>query len=205
MSENTQDQVQDQEVEAMGQMSEKDMLKQQARMMGIEFSNNIGVDALKAKIAEAMEKPAEPKNQVNPLVEPEPEVEAEAPKKSLRQEIRDRELALVRVRITNLDPSKKDRPGEILTVANKYIGTVRKYIPFGEQTDNGYHVPRCLLTMLQNKRFCQITVKKDPENPGRELVLTRWVREFAIEELEPLTRDELKKLATAQMAAGSVE
>lgn len=186
------------------QVSELDLLKQQAQMMGIEFSNNIGVETLRKRIAEAMAANKEAADQSH-----EAEVVATgkstAKVKSLRQTIVDREMRLVRCRIYNMDPLKKDKPGDIFTVANRYLGTVRKFIPYGEQTDGGYHIPYCLYKLLKSRKFVQIKVKKDPDNPGREIVTTREVREFNIEVLDPLTKEELKDLAQAQLAAGTVK
>lgn len=123
---------------------------------------------------------------------------------TVAEQIRADALKLVRVRITNLNPTKKDLPGEIISVSNRYIGTVRKYIPFGELTDDGYHVPQVLLDELVERKFNQIRRIKD-KRTGQETTHMRQVREFAIEILDPLTSEELEKLAAAQKAAGSID
>lgn len=190
--------------EDMPQVSELDLLKQQAQMMGIEFSNNIGVETLRKRIADAMaanKEAAEQTQETEVVATGKPTEKV----KSLRQTIVDREMRLVRCRIYNMDPLKKDKPGDIFTVANRYLGTVRKFIPYGEQTDGGYHIPYCLYKLLKSRKFVQIKVKKDPDNPGREIVTTRDVREFNIEILDPLTKEDLKDLAQAQLAAGTVK
>lgn len=197
MSENTQNPIDD---EAPVQMSELDLLKQQARMMGIEFSNNIGVETLRKKIEERTAEDAASST----VQEPEPQPEQPVCKKSLRDEIYEREMKLVRVRITNMDPMKAKRPGDYFTIANKYLGTVRKFIPYGEQTDNGFHIPHCLYQMLKDRKFAQVQIRKNPDT-GHESVVTRMVREFAIEVLDPLTPEEIKRLAQAQLASGSLE
>lgn len=197
MSENTQNPIDD---EAPVQMSELDLLKQQARMMGIEFSNNIGVETLRKKIEERTAEDAASST----VQEPEPQPEQPVRKKSLRDEIYEREMKLVRVRITNMDPMKAKRPGDYFTIANKYLGTVRKFIPYGEQTDNGFHIPHCLYQMLKDRKFAQVQIRKNPDT-GHESVVTRMVREFAIEVLDPLTPEEIKRLAQAQLASGSLE
>ena len=129
-----------------------------------------------------------------------PKVSKAAVNQALRDEIVAREMALVRVRIQNLDPKKANLPGEILTVANEYLGTVRKFIPYGEATDDGYHVPVCLLNQLKERTFVQIKTVKNKNGRGT-VTQTADVREFAIEVLPPLTPDELAKLASAQAAA----
>ncbi len=190
------------------------MLKSRATMMSIPFSNNIGIDALKQKILEKMEGTKSPDNEKEN--EPEEAVSYEAPvqmiqegqsnttgKLSLRQKIYNEAMALIRCRITNLDPKKKDLNGEIFTVANEYLGTVKKFIPYGEVTDNGYHIPKCLYDNLKEREFTNITSRKLPG--GKMITEYKDVREFAIEVLPPLTEKELAQLKTAQLASQGME
>lgn len=203
--------------------SELDLLKQRATLMGIAFSNNIGEETLRQRIADkqaeldAAASGAENTGEEGDTVQQEQgevnaleagasskeEVTTERPL-TLREKIRLEQMRLVRVRITCLDPKKKDLPGEILTVANEYLGTVRKFIPFGEVTDDGYHIPYCLYKMLDARKFLNIRTFKD-RRTGTIRVESGYVKEFALEVLDPLTPAELAKLATAQKAAGSVE
>lgn len=183
------------------QVDEMTILKQRATMMGIKFSNNIGLEALRKKVADAQEGITEQEQpEVNPLATATSAVQED--KLSMAQRIRLENTRLVRVRIQNLDPKKKDLPGEILTVANDYMGTVRKYVPYGEATDNGYHIPYCLYKLLKGRKFLHVSVKKGRN--GKERVEQQWVREFAIEILPQLTEEELKQLGQAQLAAGSL-
>lgn len=145
---------------------------------------------------------------VTPKTEPAPApaVElTEGQKKALARREKIREATkLVRLRITNLNPAKKDLPGEIFTVANGVIGTIRKYIPYGELTDDGYHVPYVIYQQLRDRRFLNIRTKKDPRT-GVNRPETSWAKEFALEILDPLTPEELERLRLAQAAAGSVD
>ena len=192
------------------QPSELDMLKSRAKLMGIAFSNNIGLDALKTKIEEHKQA-SEVKTQTQATAqtnEQQPEAQTENQKKksktvSLRTHLQKEKMKLVRLRITNLDPKKKDLPGEILTTGNEYLGTVRKFVPFGEATDNGYHVPYCLYEMLRDRKFLSIKTRKGPK--GQTIVEQQMVREFALEILPPLTEAELARLSAAQLSAGGVE
>lgn len=178
-------------------------LKERAISMGIGFSNNIGVDALKTKINDHLNgtktaaqdeapKVDEPLNQYDlPLNEvTDPAI--------LRERMYKENMYLVRCRITNLNPLKKDVTGEWVTVHNKFLGTVRKLIPFGESTDNGYHIPKILLEVLKERKFLSMKRKRGNENGTPE---QQWVKEFAIEELPPLTKEELEQLARQQAAA----
>jgi hypothetical protein len=217
---------------------ELSLLKQRATLMGIKFSNNIGVDSLRAKIKAKLEAedPAEQEDDgddgVEVVLTEDPAaakiraleaqiaslqagtasapVSAEvkpvsklAAKKNKRAAMRKEQMRLVRLRITNLNPAKKDLPGEIFTFANSVLGAVRKFVPYGEATDNGYHVPYCIYQQLKEREFLQIKTSKDSR--GREKIDTKWVREFALEELPQLTEVELARLAAQQAAAKGMD
>ncbi|QHJ78139.1 MAG: hypothetical protein [Caudoviricetes sp.] len=181
--------------------SELEVLKQRATLMNIKFSNNISVEKLREKIeaAQAKDEPEVKESAVNPLGEKQ---EAGVKKMTLGQKIRAEQTRLIRVRIQNLDPKKKDLPGEIITVANEYMGTVRKFVPFGEVTDNGYHIPYCIYEFLKERKFINITTRKGKN--GLPDIRATEAREFSIEVLPPLTESELAQLAQAQIAAGSL-
>lgn len=179
-------------------------LKERARTLGVVFSNNIGIDALRKKINDKMDGLKD--SEIEEAVEEAKEVVVRRESKAERdQKIRTQQqaeqLAMVRCRIYNLDPSKRDLQGEILTVANKYVGTVCKLIPFGEATENGYHIEKILYEELKNRKFQQIKTKTVN---GQIVVETRDVPEYNIEILAPLTADELRELALAQQAAERV-
>ena len=181
--------------------SELEVLKQRATLMNIKFSNNISVEKLREKIeaAQAKDEPEVKESAVNPLGEKQ---EAGVKKMTLGQKIRAEQTRLIRVRIQNLDPKKKDLPGEIITVANEYMGTIRKFVPFGEVTDNGYHIPYCIYEFLKERKFINITTRKGKN--GLPDIRATEAREFSIEVLPPLTEAELAQLAQAQIAAGSL-
>lgn len=194
--------------------NELDMLKQRARMMGIEFSNNIGLETLKAKIAAKRDGVEDPFPKTDTLdevsTEPNPAPLLEDPalpapkKEGLRQRLIRENMRLIRLRITNMDPKKKDLPGEVFTVANQYLGTVKKFIPYGEVTEDGYHVPYCLYKMLKARKFLNIRTFKDRKNNNEIKVEQSWAAEFALEVLPPLTKEEIIRLGAAQSAAGGL-
>jgi len=183
------------------------LLKDRAKLMGIKFSNNIRIESLREKIAAKIageEMPAEePMNKVNPLAAVGAAQEAPAVKQmTLRETLIKDQMKLVRLRIQNLDPKKKDLPGEVLCVANEYLGTVKKYIPYGEASDDGYHVPFCIFTELESRRFQNVRTYTDKAT-GQIRIESSWAREFSLEVLPPLTQAELAQLASAQAAAGN--
>ena len=179
------------------EVTELSLLKQRASMMGIVFSNNIGIEKLRERVNEKL---AEEVAEENVIKSAEKKVKA----KTLRQTIMEENMRMIRLRITNLDPKKKDLPGEIITVANEYLGTVRKFVPFGEVTEQGYHVPYCIYKLLKSRKFLNIRTVKNPADPLKPIIQQNWVNEFALEVLPQLTQEELDKLASTQAASGGV-
>lgn len=182
------------------------LLKKRADQIGVKYSNNIGLETLAERInnkLEGKEQKPEEESPPPPLVKPE-DAGKPAPK-TLREKLVQENMKLVRIRITCLDPKKKEWPGEIITVANEYLGTVRKYVPFGEATEEGYHVPYCIYKYLKARKFLNIRTYKDRKNQNQIKIESNWVPEFAIEVLPQLTKEELAKLAAAQTAAGGLD
>ena len=189
-------------------VDELTLLKERAKVMGIPFSNNISLETLRKRVADKMEGKDEAP-EVNALTG-DPEIaQAIAAKPldpkdnavALRKLMHAKQMRLVRVRITNMDPKKKDLPGEIWTVANEYLGTVRKFVPYGEQADDGFHIPYCLYRLLDSKRFLHIRDVKD-RTTGIVRQDKVWAKEFSLDVLPALSPGELDRLAAAQAAAG---
>ena len=189
-------------------VDELTLLKERAKVMGIPFSNNISLETLRKRVADKMEGKDEAP-EVNALTG-DPEIAHAMAAKPLNQKANEvalrklmyaKQMRQVRVRITNMDPKKKDLPGEIWTVANEYLGTVRKFVPYGEQTDDGFHIPYCLYRLLDSKRFLHIRDVKD-RTTGIVRQDKVWAKEFSLDVLPSLTQGELDRLAAAQAAAG---
>ena len=189
-------------------VDELTFLKERAKVMGIPFSNNISLETLRKRVADKMEGKDEAP-EVNALTG-DPEIaqamaakplDPKANAVALRKLMHATQMRQVRVRITNMDPKKKDLPGEIWTVANEYLGTVRKFVPYGEQTDDGFHIPYCLYRLLDSKRFLHIRDVKD-RTTGIVRQDKVWAKEFSLDVLPTLTQGELDRLAAAQAAAG---
>lgn len=174
-----------------------EQLKQKADTLGITYSSRIGLDALRAKVEAAMADPKDEVESVSDVPKLKAETKAEAAAR-FRQDILMEEMRLIRVRITNLNPSKKELTGEIFTVANKFIGIVKKFVPYGEVTDDGYHIPNVIYKQLKEREF--LSVKTRTVN-GQIHVEQRWAKEFALEVLDQLDQRALDKLAAAQAAS----
>lgn len=181
---------------------EKSVIRARLKMMGINPSNNASVETLRAQLESAMagnpqsnEKPTE----VMPGTPAKPKA---AKKVSLHQILRDKAFKLRRVRITCHNPNKRDLPGEFITVGNNFMGTIKRYVPFGEATDGGWHIEQAIYDLLKARQYVDIRTKQD-KRTGHIEVTTRLATEFGIEDLPDLTPAELKKLGTAQLVAGT--
>ena len=162
-------------------MTELETLKAQATEMGIQFHANIGVEALKAKIAaREAEPPAEPLSENDRI-----------------RKMREDALKLVRVIVTPMDVLKKDYLGEILSVSNSVLGTVKKLVLFNEP----YHLPQILVDELREKKCQVFTSRKENNNLIREAKL---INAYGIQVLPPLTEQELEDLRKSQLARSSV-
>lgn len=166
------------------------LLKERADKLGIKYSGNIGVDTLRAKVNERLEADNLKK-------------ELSTNKALLRQTVRKEQLKLVRIRLAVMNPAKRNWKGEIFTVANSVIGTVKKFVPYNPKFyENGYHVPYCIYTMLRDKKFLNITTQQ--KGPRIE-VHTDLAPEFSIEVLPQLTKEELAQLAADQRAGNRID
>lgn len=178
------------------QLDELTLLKQRAQTLGIKFHPSIGLESLRSKVSAALtgedaEEAAE---------EPVPEAPAAESRIQMRNRLRKEASALVRVRVTCMNPNKKEWKGEIFTVSNSVVGTFRKYVQFN--TEEGWHVPQIILNMLKARQFQTFYTIKNER--GVAVRKGKLVPEFAVEVLPPLTEKELLELSRRQALAGGV-
>jgi len=176
-------------------VNELETLKARADKLGISYHPSIGVEKLREKIRDA-------------LAEGDPTQEAgdagATPEKETRNQrvarLRKEASKLVRIRVTCMNPNKKEWEGEIFTASNSVVGTFKRYVPFN--ADEGWHVEQIILNQIK-QRECQVFVKKRGPN-GLQTSEGKLIKEFAVEVLPALTEKELKELAQRQaMASGS--
>ena len=167
-------------------VSELDILKQQADTLGIKYSPNIGVETLKNKISAVIEAPVEEKT--------------ETQKVDARQALWNDAMRLVRLEIHNVNPAKSSLKGEFYTVANKIIGKVTKFVPYGD-AGKSYHVPNCIYQLLEEKKY--LAFRDDSSAPNGKK--TELIPEFNNKVLPPLTQEELEELKKAQLAGNHID
>lgn len=180
-------------------------MKARADMLGVKYHPSISLEKLREKVNAALadqespvddddDAPAEAPTAPAPVVRQETEGERRKRKKLEAAE-------LIRIRVTCMNPAKKEWDGEIFTAGNSVVGSFTKYVPFN--ADEGWHVPRIIYKqMLQ--RQCQVftTVTDHRGNKSRK---GKLIKEFAIEVLPQLTKEELEELARRQAMAKSID
>ena len=179
-----------QEVNENSAEEELKSLKQRAKVLGISHSPNIGVEALDAKIKEHMAALEEHNTTTDEGVS------AKLLKARERKAAQNKAKRLIRVRITNMNPVKKAHEGEIFTVSNNLVGTIRRMVPFGV----AWHVESMLLNVIKERQM-QVHVKKRNKANGQEYTETKLVPEFSVEVLPPLSEKEIKDLSRRQQMA----
>ena len=184
----------EQELDEAAQLAatELENLKSRAEKLGVKFHPSISAEKLREKIKAHQADGEGEAGEVGPKAEDTTE-NPSLKKLRLKREA----LKLVRVRITCMNPAKKEWEGEIITVANNAVGTVKRYVPFN--IEDGWHVEHILLEQLR-ERQCQIFVT-EKDSRGNKVRKGKLIREFAIEVLDPLTEEELAELAQRQAMA----
>lgn len=177
------------------EVSELETLKAQADVMGIKYSENIGVETLRKRIADRLGN-ADTKNAEEEYTE-----EASKPVAKTRdiKAIRDDALKLIRVRVVPMDSNKRDYHGDVFSAGNNAVPTVKRYIPFNEIT----HIENILYKQLKAKKYLYFVSKKHPN--GVESRESRSANAYNIEVLPPLTPAELEELKKSQLMRGSID
>jgi hypothetical protein len=189
--------------------AELEALRSKADLLGVQYHPSIGYEKLLEKIrAHEAAAEAAANGQKNtgagepaadtPAVSQAAAVETQAQK--LRR-LREDATKLVRIRLTCLNPAKKEWPGEIITAGNSVLGSFKKFVPFAG-ADDGYHVPNIIFQVLKD-RTCPVYYTDKSLN-GVGVRRHRLIKEFAIEVLPQLSREEIDELARRQALAGSV-
>jgi hypothetical protein len=172
---------------------ELSVLKERADMMGLDYHPSIGVEKLRAKVlaAQSGEVAAVPEAS-------EPKAETA---NAMQMRLRNLANELLRIRVSCMNPAKKEWEGELFTAGNSVVGSFTKFVPFN--AEDGWHVQRIIYNQLK-ERQCQIfyTVK---DSRGNNVRKGKLIKEFAIEILPNLTPEELQELAQRQAMAKSID
>lgn len=171
--------------------AELESLKKKADLIGVKYSPNIGLDTLRERVREKLSESQETTTESS---------DSSMSKGSLRNTLRKEARKLVRIRVTCRNPHKKEWEGEIFTVANSMIGTVKRFIPFGVE----WHVESILYNLLKQKQYQKFYWEKHPKT-GQRVRKGKLEQEFDITVLPALTKKELEELKAKQQLAAAAE
>jgi hypothetical protein len=192
------------ETEETEVIDELALLKQRADIMGVAYHPNIGIDKLKAKLADKIEGVTDEQadEEIETINAAEQSTTALPVETAAEAKLRRKQeaLRLVRIRMTSMNPSKANMKGEIFSVGNAELGMIKKYVPFN--AEQGWHVPNIILEEIRQRKFINhFEVKIDGKNVNRH----RLIPEYAIEILPPLTETELNELKQRQLMQSAAQ
>lgn len=170
-----------------------EQLKARAERLGVGYHPSISARKLSEKLSAHLATLED--DEAEPVPSPLKETAGQTRKRLIEEQTR-----LVRVRVSCMNPFKKDWDGEIFTTGNSLVGTIKKFVPF--DNDEGWHIPQIMLNLLQ-ERECQLFVTQRTKN-GVPINQSKMVKEFSIELLPPLSMDEMKDLAQQQAMANRI-
>ena len=179
-------------------------LKAQADLMGIKYPVNANVKKM-VELIDEHKKSLEEEN--TETTSTSSTSVSQTPRTNKIGSVLDEAMKLIHVRVTVNNPSKQSREGEIISAGNAVIGFVSKFVPYQPAFyENGYHIPKIILDAMKEMKHTRYPKKKDRFNATMDdYDKARLVPDFTIEELPPLTEQELKELAEYQQANRTVE
>jgi hypothetical protein len=168
-------------------------LKARADMLGLTYHPSIGLEKLREKVNAALAPPAEEAKKS--------EVAAVETEGQRMNRLKREASKLVRIRVTCMNPAKKEWEGEIFSVGNSVVGAFTKYVPFN--AEEGWHVPHMIYQMICDRQ-CQVfyTVSDSRGNKTRR---GKLIKEFSVEVMPQLTAEELHDLAQRQAMSNSID
>ena len=179
------------------EIDELSILKERADLLGIKYHYKESVDRLRTKINNKLNETAETNKPTQDSYLTKEQYDA-----LMFKERKNNAGKLVRVRVTCMNPNKKEWDGEIISVGSAKIGTYKKFIKFN--TEDGWHIPNIIYEYLKEKKCSVFYTTVD--QLGQKVRKSKLVNEFSIEVLPPLTKEELKDLAVKQaLAEGQTE
>ena len=196
-------------------------LKKEAASLGVKFHPKFGISKLEEKIRQAKQdgftasveknkeaeavplpKPIKPIKTMphNTIVHAKPPVNESKQQRNTR--LRKEASRLVRVRVTCMNPNKRDWEGEMYSVGNAAVGFHKKFVPFN--ATDGWHVPFIIYRHMLDRK-CQVFYNAPGLRPGDKIRKGKLINELSVELLPPLTKEEVAELRTQQAMANNID
>lgn len=171
-------------------------LRKRLDLMGVKYHPKAGVKKLSALIQAHLE-PQEDEEPVEEI----PAGELSVTRPTDRKKIFDEQMKLVRVVVHCNDPNKKEYEGDNFATGNDVVGTVMKYVPFGNT--EGWHIPNILYQHIKNEQVQLFRKKKLPN--GIETSEGYLTNAYNVEVLPPLSEKELAELGMSQKQRNAID
>lgn len=190
----TNEAVNEQQIET----NSREYWKQEASKLGLSYPNNMQTEKLKDLVQSTIELRAKAKTEngnkgvSNNLGSLAPEVRA----------MQETATSLVRFKLTVLDPNKRSATGMFVTAGNDNLAPIKRMIPFNVPV---WHAERIVVEHLKNIKYTVMkstynqTLKASFDDPKARTSMPC----FLIEELPPLTEQELLDLQKRQAQQGT--
>lgn len=161
--------------------------KEKANLLGISFVPNIPTDKLKSLVQAKLAEPVGNDKGKVYTSKLSPEVRA----------MQDEANRLVRFKITVLDPSKHSWTGMYVTAGNDNLSPIRRAVYFIEEA---WHAEKIIVEALKTMRYAYRPTEKSRVLKGtfNKYEAPQMKPVFQIEELPPLTEEELQDLMKYQ-------
>ena len=181
-----------------------DALKQELKDNGVTLHHKTGTKKLASTLADVRTK--EYKEDTKPStsnLSDSTEASRAAKEKHLAAMQTTEKLAmkLTRVVVTPNDPAMVNYPGLIFTVGASGLNNgrmVKKFVPFNNE--EGWHVPTIILNQIIHSKMQKF--KTVTRANGEKVLEPYLTKKFNVRILDPLTREEVKKVVAASKAAG---
>ena len=188
----------------------QDELKQELQEYGVQFHHKTGQAKLAELLADVRKNPESmvqdfgnedvatdrPYKGGNPNAS---EAAIAAATKALKRTGEQEAMKLIRIVVTPNDPLMSGYPGLIFTVGASGLNNgkmIKKYVPFNNE--EGWHVPQIIYNQIKHAEMQKF---KTVTRPNGEKVLEPYItQKFNVRVLDPLTKEQLERLAAAQAA-----
>lgn len=183
-------------------------IKQELKEYGIKFHHKTGSSKLAELLHTARENPEAMVEDIPVATDDRPyegglpdasEAAKAAAAKALTKTGEKEAMKLVRIVVTPNDPLMSSYPGLIFTVGASGLNggkMIKKYVPFNNE--EGWHVPQVIKNQIEHAEMQKF---KTVTTPNGEKVLEPYItKKFNIRVLDPLTKEELERLAASQAA-----
>ena len=174
---------------------ELETFKARATQMGISYSPNIGLEALRKKVSDKLNSVDTTAVKDEPVTNKKGLSMEELQHKNRENSIKEA-MKLVRCVVTCNNPNKKHLQGEVITAGNAIMEDTR-FIPFNVP----WHVPQITLGVLKDREYQMHRKEKTPK--GFEITRAKLMPEFNIEILPPLSTEEYNAIRNSQLARGA--